>query len=371
MIAKFEVKNFKNFNEWFSFDLTDTKQYAFKPECVNNGIVSKALVYGPNGVGKSNLGFAMLDITLHLKDRHSISKSYENYLPVGSEKEIAEFKYHLVFEEDEVIYEYGKSDWDELVYESLTINNELVLYYDRRSDDQLATIKLKGTETLKNDMGESKISLITYVKNSSILDENKQNELFRLFLKQVDGILFFRLLQDYRSIGFESSYKTLNEYLIKDGDIDDLQNFLEKAGIVCKLELVESEDKPQIMFVSNGKKVPFAKIASTGTASLCNFYFWLKQLESNPSISFIYIDEFDAFYHHELSKLVVNSLSQLPAQIVLTTHNTSIMSNDILRPDCYFLMGPERIETLANRTPKELRSAHNIEKMYRAGAFNG
>jgi len=371
MIAKFEVKNFKNFNDWFSFDLTDTKQYTFKPECVNNGIVSKALVYGPNGVGKSNLGFAMLDITMHLKDRPPISKSYDNYLPIGSEENLAEFKYHFVFGEDEVTYEYGKSNWDELIYESLAINSQVVLQYDRRGEGRIATIELKGAESLKKDMGDSQISLITYVRNSSILDENKQNELFRKFLKQVDGILFFRSLKDYSSIGVQPAYKTLNEYLTWEGNVDNLQDFLAQAGIDCKLEIVENDDKPQLMFVSNGKKVPFAHIASTGTASLCIFYFWLKQLESNPNISFIFIDEFDAFYHHDLSKLVVNSLNKLPAQIVLTTHNTSIMSNDILRPDCYFLMGQERIGSLANRTPKELRSAHNIEKMYRAGAFNG
>lgn len=371
MISKFEVKNFKNFNDWFSFDLTDTKQFEFKSECVKNGIVSKALVYGPNGVGKSNLGFAMLDITMHLQERPINNKSYDNYLPIGREESLAEFKYFYTFGQDSVSYEYGKSKWDELIYESLTIGGELVLHYDRRNEGSAAKIELKGTESLKKDMGDSKISLITYVRNSSILDENKQNGLFQEFIKQVDGMLFFRSLQDYSSIGAEPSYKTLNEYLIKEGDIADLQSFLDKAGIVCKLEIIDTEEKPQLMFVNRGKKVPFVNIASTGTASLCIFYFWLKQLESNPRISFIFIDEFDAFYHHNLSKLVVNSLNKLPAQIILTTHNTSIMSNDILRPDCYFLMGQERIESLANRTPKALRSAHNIEKMYRAGAFNG
>ena len=55
----------------------------------------------------------------------------------------------------------------------------------------------------------------------------------------------------------------------------------------------------------------------------------------------------------------------------MTTHNTSIMTNDLLRPDCYFLMNGKGIKSLANCTPKELREAHNIEKMYKAGAFSG
>jgi hypothetical protein len=47
------------------------------------------------------------------------------------------------------------------------------------------------------------------------------------------------------------------------------------------------------------------------------------------------------------------------------------MTNDLLRPDCYFVMSEKEIKPFSERTPKELRKAHNIEKMYRAGAFNG
>ncbi len=57
------------------------------------------------------------------------------------------------------------------------------------------------------------------------------------------------------------------------------------------------------------------------------------------------------------------------SQVILTTHNTSLMSNDLLRPDCYFLMYKDKINPLSELTDKELRLAHNIEKMYRAGAF--
>jgi len=32
-------------------------------------------------------------------------------------------------------------------------------------------------------------------------------------------------------------------------------------------------------------------------------------------------------------------------------------------------MYPDKIKSLAKSTPKELREAHNIEKMYRAGSF--
>lgn len=370
MITKFEVKNFKNFDDWFCFDLSNTKNYSFRPECVNDGVVSKALIYGPNGSGKSNLGFAMLDLTRHLSGDRIASDNYEHYFPIGTEYELAEFRYHFIFEGDAVTYSYGKSDKDTLVHESLSIQGEQVLQVDRRESNS-ASIKLLGAETLKTDMGESAISLVTYVKNNSVLDDNRQNELFNKFIKQASGMLFFRSLKDYRSLGAKLRHKTVSEFLSSEDKVSHLEKFLNDAGIRCALELVETDADPVLMFVKNGKKAPFAEIASTGTHSLVVLYFWWQQLEVNPDISFVYIDEFDAFYHHDLSRLVIRQLCELSAQVILTTHNTSIMSNDILRPDCYFLMDKEQIHSLSDRTDKELRSAHNIEKMYRAGAFSG
>ena len=57
-------------------------------------------------------------------------------------------------------------------------------------------------------------------------------------------------------------------------------------------------------------------------------------------------------------------------QCLLTTHNTDIMTNDLLRPDCYFVLENGVISSFASSTDKELRLAHNLQKMYKGGAFN-
>lgn len=88
--------------------------------------------------------------------------------------------------------------------------------------------------------------------------------------------------------------------------------------------------------------------------------------------SFVYIDEFDAFYHFELAKNIIKRLYEIEhVQIFTTTHNTDLMSNDLLRPDCYFILENNKITSLAGATDKELRKAHNLQKMYKAGAFDG
>ena len=94
------------------------------------------------------------------------------------------------------------------------------------------------------------------------------------------------------------------------------------------------------------------------------FYYWYLQL-CDKKIKFAFIDEFDAFYHFELSRKIVNKLSELECQTVLTTHNLSLLDNDLLRPDCYFEVSDNKIVPFSSLVHKELRKAHNIEKIYR------
>ena len=124
----------------------------------------------------------------------------------------------------------------------------------------------------------------------------------------------------------------------------------------------------ELAFDFGEKKISFHHIMSTGTSSLMLFYCWYQQILESE-VSFVFIDEFDAFYHHELSRLIIKKLKESGIQFVVTTHNTSIMSNDMMRPDCYYLMNTHKIRSLAQCTEKELREAHNIEKIYKAGAF--
>lgn len=58
----------------------------------------------------------------------------------------------------------------------------------------------------------------------------------------------------------------------------------------------------------------------------------------------MFIDEFDAFYHYELAKALVELLERMSgSQTILTSHNTNLLSNRIMRPDCYFILTDERL----------------------------
>ena len=98
------------------------------------------------------------------------------------------------------------------------------------------------------------------------------------------------------------------------------------------------------------------------------FYIWFH--EANE-LSFIWIDEFDAYYHYELSENIVKLMeNNLTCQNVITSHNTNLLSNRIMRPDCYFILSNGKLTSIVNATKRELREGHNLEKLYVNGEFD-
>jgi AAA15 family ATPase/GTPase len=369
MLRKFKVSNFKSFDKDFELDLTDTKGYEFNKNCIKDGVVNNALIYGPNGVGKSNLAMAIFDIIQNLTDINKGESAYNNYLNAFNETKFAEFYFEFQIDSNIVVYEYKKSNYKTIVYERFLINNKELVLFDRLNDSN-ARIQLKGAETLKSIIDNQELSILKYIKNNSDLEDNTENNVFNLFFKFVEKMLYFRSLTDTTYLGTDVGRRNILEDILEKNNLEDFQNFLNTAGIECTLSRVSDFGKETIGFNLNGKILPFGEVASTGTHSLTLFYFWLQSIKDSSKVSFLFIDEFDAFYHHSLSALIIEKLKETNVQFILTTHNTSIISNDILRPDCYFLMNKKQIKSLSKLTDKELREAHNIEKMYKAGSFN-
>lgn len=370
MLRKFSVRNFRNFADWLCFDLT-SQQYEFNENAVSEGVVRHAMIYGPNGGGKSNLGLAMVDPVLHLVDSPSYFPSLDNnYLNGSSGLPIAEFIFEFHIDGAELIYEYGKKAWNKLVYEHLSINKSNVLHIDRRQST-LASIDLRGAEHLKKDVGDSEISLLKYIKSNTILDDTVENKLFSRLLEFIEGMVFFRSLNATNKgeyVGKDIGVKRLSQSIIENDSIQDFEKFLNDAGIECSLVVdvnsnAPSNDNKSICFDFGGIKLEFGAAASTGTLSLGIFYFWWLRLNKGE-VKFAYIDEFDAFYHHALASTIVEKITTSKAQTIMTTHNTGVMSNDLLRPDCYFVLD-KKISPLTALTEKELRKAHNLEKIYK------
>ena len=133
-------------------------------------------------------------------------------------------------------------------------------------------------------------------------------------------------------------------------------------------EMINGERELYAYFGPKNNKAPFMSIASTGTRALFLYYIW--NVYAFKGVSFLFIDEFDAFFHYESAEMIVKSLNYTRNfQSVLTSHNTYLMRNNLTRPDCCFIITDNKIKSLYNSTDREIREAHNLEKMYINGAF--
>lgn len=66
---------------------------------------------------------------------------------------------------------------------------------------------------------------------------------------------------------------------------------------------------------------------------------------------------------------LLGRLKEYDNPIIISSHNLELLCNDYLRPDCYFHYKEGKCTPFHRSTNKELRYAHNIRKMYRAGMF--
>ena len=369
MLVEFKVEGFKNFEKELVFDLSKTRNYNFSENAVKDGIVKTGLIYGINGSGKSNLGSAIFDIILHLTEKEKLINLYDHYLNLSNSNIMAKFYYKFEFEDNILEYEYQKDKPQNLVREVLKINNKLISDYNYITNE--AELNLEETENLNKNLNGNNISFIKYINNNiNPKEDSKQFKIKKIiekFISFVDNMLFFASLNGNFYQGFKKGNGTISDEIINNGKLKDFENFLNEAGVPYKLiEKKIGKDKRIYCKFKSGE-VDFFEIASKGTRSLTLFYSWLISLDK---VSFVFIDEFDAFYHVDLAKRVVEELLKLNIQAILTTHDTTIMTNDLLRPDCYFVLSEGKIKSLPDLTEKELRQAHNLEKMYRAGAFN-
>lgn len=364
MIQEFKVRNYKNFRDELVFSLKTTKNYEFNKNVIENGLIKNCIVIGENASGKTNLGYAMLDVVWHLTDKNRKEFGWSpNYF---NSETVVNFEYTFKFDESIVIYSYEKKQVDKIIREQLIIDGKKVI----TSDFLKMEVVLKGAENLNLENYTNDISLVKYVYANTILDKtDKDCRIFYQFMQFVNGMLWFSSTEGNRYIGFSNAHGSLFELIAsREGAVENLEIFLRELGINYELVVRDKGDGKNIYCKMGQREIPLHLIISSGTRSLIFFFFWYIQAEK---VSFLYIDEFDAFYHTDLSTAVIRKVIEIKnAQAVITSHNTDLLSSGLLRPDCIFKLEDNKIKPLSELTDKALREAHNLQKMYKAGAFN-
>ena len=362
MIKFFEVSGFKNFKDKIVLNFSDVRDYKFNSECITNGLISKAIIYGRNSIGKSNLGLAIFDIVSHLTSKNVTTGMYDYYLNANNLNKFAEFHYIFKFDDQIIDYNYKKDEKQLLIYEKL--NDKILFEYDFSN-------KIGNTDGIRdivpslNWAFQDSDSILKYVINNSILEDSHP---IRRLMRFVLNMLWFRSLDVNRYIGYKDKISDYFDFIFEKNNIKEFEGFLHSSGIKENLKAIRDNDGIKRLYFTGKTPLPFFKVASSGTKALYNFFYWYKTAEE---VSLMFIDEFDAFYHYELAESIVSIIEKMKnTQVILTSHNTNLLSNCIMRPDCYFILSENKLTSFANATNRELREGHNLEKLYMSGEFN-
>lgn len=364
MLTKFAVENYRGFSKRIEWNLSNPSKYDFNDYAIKDGVVKSGILYGPNGAGKSNFGFALFDIVNHLSQKFKKPDYYRNFVNAGNLQSPVRFEYQFQFGTEIITYFYEKDRIGNLLSERLERNGKLCLENAKGEITTSSEFLIDEAVKKKISISARSISLVAYILTSLPLEESHYLVKLAHF---VDNMLWFSSVEGNQFIGFQTVVESIDEYIIKNELTEDYRQFIKDiSGQEFNFLQPLPTDK-YIMCNINGISIPLVEIESTGTKSISLLYYWLKQINN---ASFIFIDEFDAFYHFKLALNVCRKLFELNCQVFTSSHNTLLMTNDLLRPDCNFILNHNIIKPLCECTEKELRFGHNIEKLFRGGAFD-
>lgn len=380
MLKKFVLRNYKNFRDEIKIDFGNVAGYQFSTDCVSDGVITKMLIYGRNATGKTNLGRALLNIGSTIFSGSGLIGNGV-FLNADSLEDSAGFSYTFCFDDSELIYQYTRFSNQELRDEELIINGTIIFKCDFFNKDyNFDNLKCIGAETANI---ERYLQVFDGVEETEEIMEPKLPFL-RWLISNValknDSILI-RLANYVRrmvmiTVGNEMPYRvrrmnnSFYESLENPERLKDLEDFLNVMGIQCKLILKKLPDGQRELYFAHEKLVPFYENASSGTLALVDLYRRLIPRVWDASL--IYLDEFDAFYHYEMAENVIKFFKKRypGCQMIMTSHNTNLMTNRLMRPDCMFILSRKgTLTALCDATTRELREGHNLEKMYISGEF--
>lgn len=364
MLAKFAVRNFRGFSDRIELDLTRHNNYNFSAYAIKDDIIKNGIIYGPNGSGKTNFGLAIFDIVNHLTQKWKKTDYYANFTYGGSQTLEVGFEYTFIFDGKTLEYSYSKDYQGVLRSERLTFKGKLIFkrengvfeIYDK-------TFPIGKSIRMSLADNANNISIVNFLITSYPLPADHYLLQMQRF---VNGMLWYKCLDVREFIGLETNIYILDEFIIRNNLVQDFQQFLKDVSGQNFDFIAPNPGDKSIFCRIDGKMIAFDLFVSTGTQALELLYCWMQKMND---ATFVFIDEFDAFYHFKLSFEVCKRLFSLNCQVFTSSHNTYLMTNDLLRPDCNFILNDGKIKPFSDCTDKELRFGHNIEKLFRGNTF--
>lgn len=362
MLKRFSVKGYRCFKDLTTLDLSTSHDYQFGRRNVHDGIITNALLLGRNASGKTNFGWALGNLCDNFYPAGINARTTDDalFLNADSGSSPAEFEYVFVFDGVEVRYAYKKDASQRLVGENLIVNDELAFSYDNKSARlEGGDLRLVGGAGLNQTYADEYVSFISYLVNSIPARESGVLHDLRDFVSNMHMLTA-------NNRGPRARQNAIKR-IIDNERVGDLESFLNRFGVSEHLLVRQEPDGTRSLYFDHRRPISFADACSSGTETLLMIFYWYEMRDN----AFYFIDEFDAYCHYEMAEKLVEYFSESDScQTVCATHNTSLVKNDLMRPDCVFLIDKSGIRSLADRTDREIRLGNNTEKLLRGGEFD-
>ena len=239
MLTFFSVKNFRQFREELVFDFSKVRDYQFNTNCVKNGFVNKAIIYGKNAVGKTNLMEAMRDIVYTtLGSIEGNEKTYRN--ADSNADEPISFHYSFLLEDVKIEYQYEKMDSINVIAEKLVIDDIIIFEYNRYdSKYDFNNVGIIGAEQLQWDdfcnmrTSEDDTELINSLTALRFAYSNTATSQDTPFKKLVRFILNMRFSTGLGTINSTKATRLLLREIddFEDKNIKDFEEFLNSLDL--------------------------------------------------------------------------------------------------------------------------------------------
>lgn len=394
-ILEFSVENFRIFKEKATFSMFARKSAHTFVESGQN-LLKTSLIYGPNASGKTSLFKAfhvlMNGVVNSASNPENLILSYQPFML--SDQENNPIFFEVIFALNKKIFRYNFSFLkDNIVAENL---------FEVPSTG-------KEKEYFKRE-GQNITVALDFKESKDVADKKTRKEvLFISAASQWNNELAMQIVEGFKSINVISgpdsdSYRGYTMKLFKEDGAkkNRILDFLKKAdfciedGVVRKMEVKIPEFIKEQMgtafkeATSNADTVFFAhsKFDSKGnkigvsefnlgdeSAGTQKFFDVLGPIvDTLESGKVLFVDEFDNSIHPFLTKLIIDLFEKnnsKNAQLVVTTHDTSLLSHKELNKEQFWFteknkFGVAKIFSLAEF---DVRNDIEFSKKYLEGRF--
>jgi AAA15 family ATPase/GTPase len=419
MLISFSVTNYRSIKSKATLSMLPVRAFKELPGNIFRAndkyeLLRSSVIYGANASGKSNLVKAIEDFCNYVENsiEHKLNqpiKIYDPYLlDIKTEQAPSEFQFEFIGE-DKIYYNYY------VKLNSKKIIEETLNYYPKGQNTCLFSRKenkpIKYCSVIK---GERKSIEARLLQNQLFLTKAINENItglgnaYNFFTLKITNIISYKYLMqlpfisDYIAKFFNESdkFEILKLYNLikscdtgimsfasnKKNDIKYIYEDVDMSKTLSKEAFDAFKNATDFEFVTyhnlfdGDKKLEKQRIfnlerESSGTRSL--FFLALSIIESLDNGSIFIIDEFEQNLHPLLVDKLI-SLFHSPetnkhnAQLIFTTHNASLMDNEIFRRDqIWFTEKDEKGETVLYSMSDIDGVRNNIpyDKWYMSGRF--